>query len=481
MARINLTGGDYRTPSLIGAAQQSVNLYTEYVPAAEGEPVKAITCQTPGLRFLGQFPTGEWRQLYTASNGDLYGVCDDTVYYITPQFVGRPIVGLTTSTGFVSMSDNSETLVAVDATPPSNGLSGGIQIDLGTRIATPLGDATTNFQGADFVDFLSTFLVFNEHGTPNFYASGSLAVTFDPLDFAAKATAPDSLVAPVATRGQLWLLGQTTSEVWTLSGAADFPFQQLPGALIEHGCAAVGSIAKSDGAIFFLSRDKQGRAVVLKASGYQAQRISTHALEAMFKTYIVADARAYCWQWNGHVFYVLIFPTQNITWVYDEATQLWHQWASAQGAAALNRHRSNCFAYAYDTYVVGDYANGALYALDPNTFTDNTTPIPRIRSFPHMVEDDNRIAYRRFVADMDVGTSLPADSAAVVTLTFSDDRGATFGAPLTLPLGTAGQTGLSLQFRRLGMARDRIFKLSWNAAAPIALNGAFIDVDVAAS
>jgi len=64
----------------------------------------------------------------------------------------------------------------------------------------------------------------------------------------------------------------------------------------------------------------------------------------------------------------------------------------------------------------------------------------------------------------------------MISLRWSDDRGASWSQPLTQPLGQAGQTEINLQWRRLGMARDRVFELSWSSPVKTALNGAFIDV-----
>ena len=478
--RVSLNGGAYQSGSLIASSQRCVNLYAENIPQAEGEPSRTTHYQTPGLRPLHVLSNGApVRGLYTASNGDLYAVAGSSVYYLTPTYRETVVGTLTTVAGPVSMTDNTLTLVIVDgsvrgANPTT--YDGGMQVDLSTRVASPMPTATAGFYGSDLVWYLGTFLVFNKPKTPQFYVSGSLAVTFDPLDFANKSSAADYLVAAIPARGQLLLIGKETSEVWTLSGASDFAFQQLQGAVIEHGCMAVHSVAKSDGAVFFLSIDRQGRSIVLKAAGYSATRISTHAIENAIAGYADASAsRGYCRQERGHIFYVLTFP--EATWVFDEATNLWHQWVSFGADGAEHRHRGDCFTYAYDTAIVGDYQTGALYALDTATFTDNGLPIRRIRSFPHMIDDAERLSYKRFVADIEVATGPDAEPASLMQLRYSDDRGATYGHPVFQTMGLLGQTYTSVQFRRLGLARDRVFEVSWTSASKVSLNGAFIDVE----
>ena len=62
-----------------------------------------------------------------------------------------------------------------------------------------------------------------------------------------------------------------------------------------------------------------------------------------------------------------------------------------------------------------------------------------------------------------------------VYLRWSDDRGKTFGNAIGQSLGAQGQTLKQPQWRRLGMARDRVFELFWSGNFAEALNGAWID------
>ncbi|WP_460918270.1 hypothetical protein, partial [Staphylococcus aureus] len=77
-----------------------------------------------------------------------------------------------------------------------------------------------------------------------------------------------------------------------------------------------------------------GQTIVLEGSSYQAHRISTNAIENEIRGYAnITDAIGMIYQTEGHVFYVLTFPSADATWVYDKATQLWHQrcWTDTQG------------------------------------------------------------------------------------------------------------------------------------------------------
>ena len=69
------------------------------------------------------------------------------------------------------------------------------------------------------------------------------------------------------------------------------------------------------------------------------------------------------------------------------------------------------------------------------------------------------------------------NSGYVVTLAWSDDRGATFGVPVSQPFGAGGVTLTQPKWSRLGMARDRVFQISWTAPIRTVLQGAWIDIE----
>lgn len=67
-----------------------------------------------------------------------------------------------------------------------------------------------------------------------------------------------------------------------------------------------------------------------------------------------------------------------------------------------------------------------------------------------------------------------------IFLMWSDDRGHSYGSPVGQPIGAPGRYLTSVQWQRLGYARDRVFKLEWSVPVATALQGAWIDVDAQA-
>jgi hypothetical protein len=469
MVQVPLNYGAYVARSITADDQRCVNLFLE--PSPGGSPFPTSHYPAPGLRGLSTAPTAGCRCLYTASNGQLYGVYGSAVYSIDRTWAFTSLGTIGGAATPVSMRDNGFDLLIVD------GSTLGWTMPLGGSAIVLVSDP--NFYGATRVDICDTYFVLNRPGTNNWYISLTNQVAFDALDIASKTGSPDPISTVIVMHNEPWTLGTKTSQVWYDAGAADFTFASMPGVFIEQGCAAAHSAAKYDLSIYWLSQNEAGQYIVMRGNSYAAERISTFAIEAEISSYgDVSDAIGFCFQIGGHAFYQLTFPSADRTWVWDEATKFWHErvWIDTNGH--WHRHRANAAAFAYGVNVCGDWETGDLYALDLDTYTDNNNPILYLRTFPHMVKDSKRVTYQRFVVDMEVGTlegSTP-DNPPMVSLRWSDDRGATFGDAVQMPMGAAGQYDTSIQFWGLGMARDRVFEVSWSAPMRTALNGGWLDV-----
>jgi len=408
MTRLALSGGAYEARSVIASAQKCLNLYAETMPTGNqntgatgmGEPAQFAYYPTPGLRKLSTLPQNGVRAIKQATTGGIYAVAGSGVYRIDPSTWAGTLLGSITSGHRtpVSMQDNGLQMAIVDGSPY------GWSIDLTNDAFATITDPTGMFSGADVVQYLDTYLIFNKPKTPQFYSSDSLALTFDPLWFANKQSFSDLLVTLAVAKREIWLLGDRTSEVWYNSGKPDFTFEEQPGTFVDHGTCAKYSAAVYDNSVFWLSRDRQGRGFVIQGAGYQTKRISTHAIEQELAGYAtLSDAIGFCYGLSGHAFYVLTFPKADRTWVYDIVTGLWHEWCWIDSNGDEHRHRANCCYPCNDTIVVGDWQNGNLYALDRDVYTDDGQPIKRVRAYHHIINDANRVFYRQFVADIDTG------------------------------------------------------------------------------
>lgn len=466
--QIPFIGGSYLARSTNLNASRCINLYAEKDESGTGKNVAALY-GTPGLRLLVTLGgTGPIRGLWQPTVGNMIAVQGSSVYRVSAAWVATFIGTIGSSSGPVSISDNGIVAVLVDGT-------NGYALTLATSAFSQITDP--DFLGADVVDYLDDLFIFNRPNTEQFYISGFGSTTFDALDFASAEGSPDNIVTFIVDHRQLVIFGNESGEIFENTGNADFPIERAGNVFIEQGCAAKFGITKIDNTIFWIGGDKKGSGIIWRLDGARPARISTHAIEFAIQNYsTIADCIAYSYQQEGHSFVVFNFPTAGATWVFDASTSLWHERAYLNPiAGTLGRHRSNCHAFFGGEHVVGDWENGNLYALDLDYFTDNGDPLPRIRSAAHISDGDyKRIRFNALQIDFEAGTGTQTGQGVdpQAMLDWSDDGGHTWSSEHWRPIGKVGHYKDRIRWKRLGQARDRVYRLTVTDPVKVAIIGA---------
>lgn len=360
------------------------------------------------------------------------------------------------------------------------------------------------FSGGTSVDIVDNYFVYNNPGSQQWGSSDLLSPISQSTSYALKDAAPDKLVALIVDHREVYLMGEASSEVWTDVGAVPFPFQRIPGTSTQHGIAAQFSVARLGNSFAYVSRNNRGQGQIMQMEGYIPKRISTHAVENTLANQYINDAIAYTYQLEGHEVYVVTFPTLNLTWAYDSTTTMWHKWLGMASDGTYMRHWSNCSASFQGKVLVGDYSNGKIYSLDKQNYTDNGTNVRRLRRAPHLVSDLQRQYFDELQLQFQpgVGTtglsflqssntylgtnysinsiqtlSIPAVSTFILgianaitpsitttnpqaMLRWSNDGGSTWSNEHWTSIGQQGKYKNRAIWRRLGMARDRVYEVA---------------------
>ena len=452
-----ILGSAYVARSVNAADARMVNLFPEIVPEGGKEP--AFLQRAPGLRLLCTVSSGPIRGLWAL--GDyMYVVSGNNFYRVDSTYTSIYLIGTVTGTGPVSIADNG-TQIFIAANGPS------YIYNATTNVYAQITDP--DFPGAVTVGYLDGYFVFNEPNSQRVWVTSLLdGLSVDPLDFASAEGSPDGLVSLIIDHREAWLFGTNSVEVWYDAGLVDFPLQRVQGAFNEIGCIAPYSVAKMDNGIFWLGADARGRGIVYRANGYTGVRVSTHAVEWQIQQYdTLADAVAYTYQQDGHTFYVLNFPSANTTWVYDAATQAWHERAGWSNGA-FTRHRGNCQVAYNNEIVIGDYQNGNVYAFDSDVYADNGAIQKWLRTWRAIPTGQNtlrRTAQHGMQLDLEtgVGLNLGQGNDPQLMLRWSDDGGHTWSNEHWVSAGKIGQYYRRAFWRRLGMTmklRDRVYEVS---------------------
>jgi len=428
---VNLHLVGLETPGKAPFVLQSVPGYTLYATG----PSAVRGCITTNDRCFFVFGSG----LYEVANG------------------GATLKGtLLSSTGPVDMAYGITQLVIVDG-------SSGYVLTLASDEFVQI--TAEGFYGSQTVTFIDNYFLFVRPSTGQFYISAiNDALTFDALDFATAESQPDNLVAIVAVQRRALLMGAINTEIWSDSGGADFPFER-EGTTIEVGCMAPHSVQVVDNTAFWLGGDRNGSGIVYRLNGYQAQRISTQGVEqALQGSTDISRATSYAYQENGLTFYALNAPGLKATWVYEVSSGAWHERCDLDGYGQFKADRGVCHAFFEGHHLIGG-SDGKVYRLDRAVHRKASDPLAQERVSPHAAAPGLKTTFfDAFHLDCTTGEA-PQGEDPHVELSWSDDSGANWSNPVSMSIGKVGQRFARLTWRRLGAARDRVWKLRHSANA----------------
>lgn len=387
------------------------------------------------------------RGLFTHAE-ELYAVSDASLLRVDSNGTRTAVGTLNSTAGVVDFASTLSQLCINDGAylyvfTPSTGV-----------LAT-----AANYTGGDRIAFIDQRIVFLYRGTQRFgWTALENATLIDVLDFASAEGSPDALVSLLTDHREVWLFGPDSTEVWNSVGG-DTVFERNPSAFIEYGCCAAHSAQKSANSVTWLGRDQRGQAMVLRAQGYQPQRVSTRAIEERFEGLDLSGARAYTYSDGGQQFYCLNVPRVPTTLVYDETFGQWHERAELVNGDYAP-WRATCHAFAYGFHFVGA-ADGNIYRLDPDAHSFAGAAKCRERVAP-VVSAGNRRRLRfplvEFVCEK--------ATAAQVMLRWSDDNGATWSNWQYASAGPIGQYARRVRFHRTGSAFDRVYQVRVTDAQP---------------
>lgn len=465
--KIPFVGATYQAQSKNADQQRAINCYIETDNSSPRAPVALYG--TPGTVTQVTFDTSGYRGSYFQNNLAWF-VYGQSVYKLDTSYIATKLGDINTTTGRVGITGNGQQILIVD------GLNGYL-IDTNTSTLSQIADVDFP-NGVSMADFCNQYFIVSGDGTGQFYIS-SLAdgSQWDSTEFASAEGSPDITVGHIVDHLELWLFGQNSIEIWQDTGNVDFPFQRTPNAFIEVGCASKWTICKLDNGVFWLGQNSRGAGIVYRVTGYTPVRVSDFGMENIIQKYeTLSDAYAFTYQQSGHDYYVLTFPTAKATWVYDVSNNLWHERAYFEpDGSGFTQWRCAGHLYFNGQNLCGDYANGKLYSLEPDVYTDDGNPIKRVRVTQALEREQNRVIYNKLQVDMETGVSQTGDEA-FVSLRFSND-GHTWSNIKSTSLGKTGEYGKRVIFRSLGQGRNRLWELSTTSNAKFAVFGANVDIN----
>lgn len=464
-------GQAYEAASVTQDTQALINWYPE-IDSAKSQGDRDHTAErgimalypTPGLVTRLQLSFGEVRGFHVMPGGQmLLTVSGSTVYRVDTGFNKVIIGNIGTAIGKVFFADT------ISGTEGSIAyLVDGVNrytYTVNTQVLDNVGLLDGGFVGASVCDEVDNYIFYNRPETNQWGCTDLSSGVSNALNVGSKIGSTDNIVCLIADHRQVLVLGEETSERWVDVGSINFPFSPIPGTAMQHGCQAQNSVARLGEGIAFLAQDDRGTATVVTwgANFPAPSRISTFAIENSIQGYAVtSDAIGMSYTQAGHEFYVLTFPTADVTWVYDVSTQLWHRRAWRDPDSNVkHRHRANCLVPFAGAILAGDFENGKVYELSQSTYTDDGDPLVCVRRCRHLTKDLNRQFFHWLQIQFQPGVGLQEgqgdDPECVIR--WSDDGGFTWSNDHVITLGKVGDYKHRAKITRMGWGRDRVFEV----------------------
>ncbi|MBT8448109.1 MAG: packaged DNA stabilization protein gp10 [Gammaproteobacteria bacterium] len=417
-----------------------------------------------GYIYNSEYDTFAQIKLYSSSTTDgttTDKLVDSTASFTTDGTVAGMIVYNTTdgTKATITAIDDANTLsVSADV------FATGENYEVGT-------DAFPD--GATHVMFMDGYFVVNDPANSGrFHKSKSYDGTdWDALEFATAEQNSDELQSIISSNSErIYLVGEQTTEVWYNAGVPDFPFTPLKNGYMPYGTPAPYSVAEIDGIVFFIHQNKDGKSSVVMINGIQPQIVSTQSIARMIDGYTLENTYAWTYSYQQHSFYVLSFPTDEVTLVYDYTTNMWHEMSNY----SLGYHRSSTHTFVYNKHLVGDPANGNIYELDWTVFTDNGEQITRLRRSPHIHNGDRAVRHYALWLDCKVGVGNENIEDPKIMMRYRDvNKG--WSKEKVRSLGKQG-VAQKVVWRLLGRSRDRVYELKVTDPCDVTFIDGYADV-----
>lgn len=335
--------------------------------------------QSGGKSEISLYPTPGYTSFVTTSGTEVrgcfswnnigYKVVGNTLYSVTATGTKATIGTLSTTSGRCQFVANSTQILVIDGT---YGYVYTISTGSFAQVTDPDFPSTPVF--VDYQDGFAFLVALHADGNYRIYFSNTSDFTaWTATDVLTPTSSADQARACLFVKEQLHIFSDLSLEIYYNNNGT---FERRPLSSLRYGIAAQYSAVRVDESIIYLTRDELGRGFIARYEQDQIKAISTEAITYQINTYTrIDDAFAFAMQYQGHIWYVLTFPSASATWVYDITTQSWFEWASLSSAvnasAIPGRHTANCYMNLSGKHIIGDYESGNLYEIKDTLWTSS--------------------------------------------------------------------------------------------------------------
>ncbi len=428
----------------------------------------------PGYRKIRDIKPGgaKGRTIYKSPKfGHQIVVIDDAVFTISNDFAVTLIGSIDTFSVSVFITENNANEIVISENTNNiyifnYDLQTFTKVDVGFRVG--------------YITFIDGYIVAPELGEHRWRLSelnNASSFPFDTQHVGEIQSQPDVAVACETLERQLFIFGENITEIWLdlPSTVPSFPFQRQNSISIEYGCLSTTTIASGFRRIVWLGTNEYSGPSILVSTGGPPQKIFTDGigfeLEKLKKP---EDSFGFLFEQDGHIFYQISFPSDNLSLAYDFNEQSFINVTDH----SLNAHIARKMSFFNDTHLFITDKDGGLYEMSSELFTyketdddeDEGLTIPRIRiTSPTRFAGSKRFVVNAASLTLEQGYS---NIPLKVDLSVSKDGATTFGTIFSKDLKGMGDRPNKLIYRKIGAANDITFQFKfWGKDRFVVTNG----------
>ncbi len=274
-------------------------------------------------------------------------------------------------------------------------------------------------------------------------------------------TKPDTSVACIRFPGLgnlLYVFGETVAEPWQDIGAQLFPYQRSTSSNVDYGCLNPATIAESEDIVCWLGVNEKSGPTIMYSNGRTVDHLSTDGIDfKLGQLTNPSNSYAFMFKQYGHLFYVITFPDDGLTYAYDWKQQMFYTLTDEH----LSYFVAKRVAFFNGEYYFVSINDGNLYQLGTQ-FSDydygdgDVREIPRIRITPEIRLPDQSYfitGYAGFKIESGITNQVQR-----VDMSLSKDSGVSFGTVQSKILPGLGKRINRLLWWQQGMSNTITFQ-----------------------
>ena len=336
----------------------------------------------------------------------------------------------------------------------------------GGRIYKTTGSTLTVISDADAptnvttVTFLDQYILANNANTPSIhYSAVNDPDTWQATSIVTAETKPDNVTGIYSSYEDFIAVGTDSIETFYNDGSS--PFTRRQGLFVDIGSISPYSFQRIDELWLFL--DAKRRVVTLSNGTWKS--ISNEIEKELQSLDTIEDAGSDIIFYNGRIFYVLHFPTEMKTFVYDLTFGSWYRWGLWNTSTSVyDRWLGNTHAYSktWNTHYVGSRADGKIYKFN-SSYQDDAGAEIRGKVVTGGITHGtlNRKSSERLMIRAKRGVGISGSTTEpVVMYRYKNNGSEIWSNSIQIGLGKLGEYDTHRRLNRLGYYRVRQHEFS---------------------